>query len=172
MDRYSNEAFQKEMVILYPRLNRALTAYLSGSQLDADDILQDTLLKACRNLDRFNGDSGLYTWLYSIARNICIDEFRKQKRRNGRSPVPVEEFKLAAEPSADESENEEIMLLRKAIAGLPDKLREVVVMKAIDGMSYPEIAHITGTNEQTLKSQMFRARKLLAASLKKLGVDK
>jgi RNA polymerase sigma-70 factor (ECF subfamily) len=66
---------------------------------------------------------------------------------------------------------EEIFLLRQAIARLPEMLRSIVVMKSIDGLSYPEISEITGVNEQTLKNRMFRARKQLAESLKRLGVD-
>lgn len=170
MAGYSNEAFQKEIAILYPRLNRALTAYLAGSQIDPEDILQETFLKACRNLDRFKGESGLYTWLFSIGRNLCIDEFRKQKTNRKASYLSAEDFELESDQYESETEREEVLLLRKAIAQLPEMFREVVVLKAIDEMSYPDIAEVTGINEQTLKSRMFRARKLLAASLKRMGV--
>lgn len=172
MAGYTIEAFQKEIAGLYPRLNRALTAYLAGSKIDPEDILQETFLKACRNLDRFKGDSGLYTWLYAIARNLCIDEFRKQNHEKKISHIPVEEFELVSDQFTSDSDREEILLLRKAIAQLPKILRDVVMMKAVEQMSYPEISEITGVNEQTLKNRMFRARKLLAESLKQMGVKK
>ena len=59
----------------------------------------------------------------------------------------------------------------EAISQLPEILRSIVVMKSIDGLTYPEIADVTGVNEQTLKNRMFRARKQLAVTLKQMGVD-
>lgn len=167
MGGYSTEEFQQQIGELYPRLYRAVSAYVYGSGADPQDILQDTFLKACRNLDRFDGSSALYTWLYKIARNTCIDYFRKYKYEKKRSAFPVEEHALSdTEPQL----TEEIRLLRKAIARLPDELRELVIMKSIDEMSYQEISGITGVNEQTLKSRMLKARRLLAESLKTFGV--
>ncbi len=167
----SIESFNKQIAVLYPRLNRAVTAYLGGSRVDPEDILQETFLKAWRNLDRFKGESTLYTWLYSIARNLCIDEFRKQKTKNTISHIPVDEFELASDRFTGDSEREEVLLLRKAIAQLPEILRSIVVMKSIDEMSYVDMSDVTGINEQTLKNRMFRARKMLAENLKKMGVD-
>ncbi len=88
-----------------------------------------------------------------------------------RSATPVDEFDIAYETDSTEDKREEIQLLRKAIAELPELLRSIVVMKTIDGMTYPEISEITGVNEQTLKNRMFRARKELADSLKRMGVN-
>jgi RNA polymerase sigma-70 factor, ECF subfamily len=171
MAGYSIEAFEEEVESLYPRLNRALTAYLAGSRIDPEDILQETFLKACGNLNKFNGKSGIYTWLFSIARNLCIDEFRKQKHEKNRSHTPVDEYELASDRFSSETDREEVLILRKVISLLPEKLRSVVIMKSIDEMSYAEISEITGINEQTLKNRMFRARIMLADSLKKMGVD-
>lgn len=163
--------FEKQIEELYPRLHRSMTAYLAGSEIEAEDILQETFLKAYRNLNHFEGKSNLYTWLYSIARNLCIDQFRKRKYESNRSSIPVEEFELESDDLKSEEKKEEVLLLREAIAKLPEILRSIVVMKSIDGLSYPEISGITGINEQTLKNRMFRARKQLAVSLKQMGVD-
>lgn len=170
MGENKENEFAESIEELYPRLLRAMTAYLAGSSLEASDIIQETFLKAYRNLDSFEGKSGFYTWLYSIARNLCIDEFRKNRHENLRSPRPVEDFKLASDDYGPENRREEILLLRKAVALLPELLRTVVIMKTIDGMSYPEISEVTGINEQTLKNRMFRARKELAKNLKQMGV--
>jgi len=171
MAGYSIEKFEEEIEEIYPRLNRAMTVYLAGSEVDPEDILQETFLKAFRNLDKFKGGSGLYTWIYSIARNLCIDEFRKRKHQQNRSHVPVEEFELASDMYTSEPVNEEVLLLRKAISELPENLREILVMQAIDEMSYADISRITGINEQTLKNRTFRARKQLAVILKKMGIS-
>jgi len=172
MDSHKKEEeFKRNIGKLYPRLHRAMTAYLAGTSVEADDLLQETFLKAYSSLNSFKGNSGLYTWIYSIARNLAIDEFRKQKHEKLRSNTPVEEFQLPARPELEENNREEMILLRKAIARLPELLRSVVVMKTIDGMSYPEISEVTGINEQTLKNRMFRARKELAGILKQMGVN-
>lgn len=166
----SKKWFEEQIEELYPRLHRSMTAYLAGSGIEAEDILQETFLKAYRNLDQFEEQSNLYTWLYSIARNKCIDEFRKRKYEKRRSFTPVEEFELESDQYSSDDSREEILLLRQAIAQLPEILRSIVVMKSIDGLSYPEISEVTGINEQTLKNRMFRARKELAGILKRMGL--
>ncbi len=164
------DEFKKQIPELYPRLHRSMTAYLAGSGVEPDDVLQDTFLKAYRNIDQFEGKSGFYTWLYSIARNLSIDEFRKRKHESKRSSVPVEEFEIESDDFQSEDLKENILILRKAIAELPELLRTIVIMKTIDGMSYPEISEVLDVNEQTLKNRMFRARKELAGILEKMGV--
>ncbi len=171
MAGYSIEEFEREIKEIYPRLNRAMTAYLAGSGVDPEDIIQEAFLKAFRNLDKFKGGSGLYTWIYSIARNLCIDEFRKRKHQQNRSQIPVEDFELASDIFTSETVKEEVILLRKAISELPENLREILVMQAIDEMSYADISRITVINEQTLKNRTFRARKQLAEILKKMGIS-
>ncbi len=171
MDKNRKEDFKRCIPELYPRLHRAMTAYLAGSSVEADDILQETFLKAYHHLGSFEGKSGYYTWLYSIARNLCIDEFRKRKHEKARSSVPVEEYVLSSDEFTTDGERDDVLLLRKAIAQLPELLRSVVIMFTIDGMTYPEIAEVTGINEQTIKNRMFRARNELAVMLKKMGVD-
>lgn len=171
MDENRKDEFKRSIPGLYPRLHRAMSAYLAGSNVEADDILQETFLKAYHHLDSFEGKSGFYTWLYSIARNLCIDEFRKLKNDKNRISVPADEFELPSDSFSTENERGEILMLRKAISQLPELLRLVVVMHTIDGMTYPEIAEVTGINEQTLKNRMFRARKELADRLNKMGVN-
>ena len=170
MDRAAKETFKQEIPALYPRLHRALTAYLAGTGIEAEDILQETFLKAYKNIEQFQGASGLYTWLYSIARNLSIDEMRKLKKEKGRSATPVEEYQIASDDFSRKSDQkDEILQLRKAISLLPELLRTIVVMRSIDGLSYAEISEVTGINEQTLKNRMFRARKELAELMKKVN---
>lgn len=170
MDDNRKIEFRRAIEELYPRLYRAMSAYLAGSSVEADDILQETFLKAYRNLNHFEGKSGYYTWLFSIARNLSIDEFRKRKHEKLRSSIPIDEFELPSDTFETETEKEEILLLRRAISELPEILRSIVIMNTIDGLDYSEISEITGINEQTLKNRMFRARKELASILKQKGV--
>ncbi len=171
MGKPGKSDFDKIIEENYPRLHRSISAYLAGSSVEPDDILQDTFLKAWKKMGQFEGDSGIYTWLYSIARNLCIDEFRKRKHEKNISSKPVEEFEFAWDQFTGEDNREELLLLRKAISQLPELLRTIVVLKSIDGLTYPEIEEITGVNQQTLKNRMFRARKELAEILKNMGVD-
>lgn len=170
MDDNRKEEFRQSVGDYYPRLHRAMKAYLAGSPVEAEDIIQEAFLKAYRNLDSFKGNSGFYTWIYAIARNLAIDEFRKRKHEKLRSSMPVEEFQIPSDPADTDEVKEEILILRKAIAMLPELMRSVVVMRMVDGMSYPEIAEVTGLNEETVKNRMFRARKELAVLLKQMGV--
>lgn len=163
--------FEKQIDELYPRLHRSMTAYLAGSGVEAEDILQETFLKAYKNIDQFEGNANMYTWLYSIARNKCIDEFRKRKYESNRSSIPVEEYEIESEEFKSNDNKEDTELLKEAISKLPELLRSIVVMKSIDGLTYPEISDVTGVNEQTLKNRMFRARKQLAEILKQMGVN-
>ena len=170
MDDNRKIEFRRAIEELYPRLYRAMSAYLAGSSVEADDILQETFLKAYRNLEHFEGKSGYYTWLFSIARNLSIDEFRKRKHEKFRSPVSIDEFELPSDTFESETEKDAVLILRQAISELPELLRSIVIMNTVDGLDYSEISEITGINEQTLKNRMFRARKELATILKQKGV--
>ena len=165
------DVFKEQIQLLYPRLRRSMTIYLAGSSIQVEDLLQETFLKAWNHLDSFQDESRLYTWIYSIARNLALDEFRKKKNSIQISQLPVEEYPLAGNPLPDEQEIREVELLRRAITELPELLKSIVIMKTTEGMSYPEIAEITGVNEQTLKNRMFRARKELAERLKEMGCN-
>jgi len=170
MEDIRKREFRQSVGEIYPRLHRAMRAYLAGSSVDPEDLIQDAFLKAYKKLDSFEGQSGFYTWVYAIARNLAIDEFRKRKYEKLRVSTPSDELDLESDLSVDETEREEVLVLRKAIAMLPELMRSVVVMKMIDGLTYPEIAEVTGVNEETVKNRMFRARKELAVLMKRLGV--
>lgn len=172
MGKPTQQKFNNIVAENYPRLHRSISAYLAGSRIDPDDILQETFLKAWKNIDRFQGSSSVYTWLYSIARNLCIDEFRKRKYEKNISLIPVEEHPLTSDPSGADDSREELQLLKKAVEELPEMFRSIIILKSIDGLTYPEISEVTGVNEQTLKNRMFRAKKELAGILKKMGVSR
>jgi len=171
MGYLSRKQFERKIPDLYPRLHRSMVAFAADSNIDVDDILQETFLKAYKKIDQFDRQSSLYTWLYSIARNITIDEFRSRKRKPDRSHTPSDEFDIADDESEhNEYGHQEINELRYAISELPEILRDVVVMKTLEGLSYDEISEVTGINTETLKNRMFRAKKQLAESLSKNGV--
>lgn len=172
MGYISRKSFEKQIPELYPRLHRSITAFVAGSDVNVDDILQETFLKAYKKIDQFDGEAALYTWLYSIARNITIDEFRRQKRKPDKNYTPADEFDIADDDNGSVNYGQkEVRDLRKAVSELPEILRDIVVMKTLEGLSYDEISEVTGVNTETLKNRMFRAKKELAERLKTEPAD-
>ena len=150
-----------------PLLHRHLSRMLPSAG-DTDDVLQDTLVKAYRNLGRFRGESKLSTWLYHIATNEALSWLRSSKRRAQRftSLGLAEEtgFQPVAEPfvNADEIQRK----LRRAITELPDKQRAVFLLRYYEEMPYREISEITGTSEGALKASYHLAAKKIEQKIK------
>ena len=125
---------------------------------DANDLTQETFIKAWQALQNFRGDAQLFTWLYRIATNECLNFLNKKKRRFFLPIGDVEEElleKLAANPviSGDEIQ----LKLQKAILKLPNKQRIVFNMKYFDDLKYEDIAEITGTSVGALKASYHHA---------------
>ncbi|MCO6500081.1 MAG: RNA polymerase sigma factor [Vicingus serpentipes] len=127
---------------------------------DADDVLQNTLIKTWKGLSNFKAESKLYTWLYRIATNESIT-FLNQKRKRFFIPIVDVEQELAQSLESDEYyTGDEIQLkLQKAILTLPEKQRLVFNMKYYEEMKYEEIADILGTSIGALKASYHHAVK-------------
>ncbi len=120
---------------------------------DADDVLQNTFLKAWSNLDSFRNDSKLSTWLYRIAINESLDFVRKKKSHNILdSDTDCTEIakQLIADTYFDGDET--AAMLQEAIAKLPETQRTVFNLRYFDNMKYSEISRILGTSEGALKA--------------------
>ena len=133
---------------------------------DANDLLQNTFLKAWSNLDSFRGDAKLSTWMYKIAVNECITFLNKQRAVNN---VPLDDTDtyllqtLKADEFFDGDEIDE--KLQKAILSLPEKQRIVFMMKYNDDMKYEEISEVLGTSVGALKASYHHAVKKIEAFL-------
>jgi RNA polymerase sigma-70 factor (ECF subfamily) len=128
------------------------------------DATQDTFLTAFRKAGQFQGNSELGTWLYRIAINTCYDQIRRWKRRPS-EPIPdhlelVDEYAESTVESA--GYRHEILA---ALATLPVEFRSAVVLSDIEGLPLPEIALALGVPVGTVKSRVFRGRRMLAARL-------
>lgn len=132
---------------------------------DADDLLQNTFIKAWMNIEYFRGDAKISTWLYRIALNECLTFTSKQQ-----ITVPMEEYieskaeEIAGDPyfSGDEIQ----LLLQKALLTLPEKQRMVFNMRYYDDMSYDEMSQIFGTSVGALKSSYHIAVKKIEEYIK------
>ena len=135
-----------------------------GDREQALDATQETFLTAFRKAAQFKGNSALGTWIYRIAVNTCYDQLRKQKRRRA-DPMPehLEPIDQAAEDAVESAGlRPEI---QQALAGIPEDFRVAVVLSDIEGMGLPDVAELLGVPVGTVKSRVFRGRRLLAREL-------
>jgi RNA polymerase sigma-70 factor (ECF subfamily) len=146
-----------------------LCRYMLRDLQDAQDAAQEVFLKAYRGLEGFRPDASLYTWLYRIAVNTCLDYKRKSRREAFRSEPLTEDL-----PSGDRSpqqlyESRKITeAIQIALEKLPEKLRAAIVLREIEELSYEEIAKALHTSVGTVKSRISRAREQLRHLLKKI----
>ena len=135
------------------------------------DLTQDTFVRAYGAWNEFRGDSQIYTWLYRIAINLCHNHQKKMRRRNQAERYWIdapnengeggEGFQIADErplPGQLVESGEVRVRLREVLAELPDNYRTVIVLRDIEGLSYEEIARITDSTLEAIKSRLFRAR--------------
>ena len=136
-----------------------LAARQLGSHADADDVVQETLLRAWLALPRFRGDAQLSTWLYRIALN-AIHDLRARARPTAELPAEVPEPRDAVELGLLSSD------LQLALDALEPDFRLAVVLTDVLGVPYAEAADMLGVPEGTVKSRVFRGRRELSASLR------
>lgn len=142
-----------------------------GNKQDAEDCVQEALIKAYRSLTSYSFKAAFYTWLYRIAVNTCLDYHRKHSRWTVYSideTIDTGENKIQAQYADDqplpdeEVEKRELqILIREAIADLPAKMRQIVVLRDLEGMPYKELAELLDISEGTVKSRLSRARQQL-----------
>lgn len=125
---------------------------------DANDVIQNTFIKIHLNIDKFKGDSSLFTWMYRIATNESINFINSKSSKMGLQDQEWIESKaqgLKADSYFDG--DEAALILQKLVAKLPEKQRIVFNMKYFDGMSYQTISEILGTSEGALKASYHHA---------------
>lgn len=167
---------ERAFEILVQRHKNPLTNYVFRFLGDFDacsDVVQETMIKFYRYKDNYSSVAKFSTWIYTIAGNLARTEYRRRKRRNFLSINDYgEDHKIFDIP--DESYRPDVMtdsgikdeLIQKALLKVKEDFREVVILRDIEGMSYEEIAEITGLNEGTVKSRINRGRAKLQELLK------
>ncbi|MDW8051857.1 MAG: sigma-70 family RNA polymerase sigma factor [Armatimonadota bacterium] len=157
------------------KVYRSLLRVCGGNPDTTQDVLQDALLNAFKALQQFRGDANFATWLYTIARRLCIRARRELDRFYSLDdPLNSEEGKTILRQLIDEYskdpegiviENDLRERVQRAVAELPDSLRPVLELRDIQGLSTEETAKQLGLTEAAVKARLHRARELLRQKL-------
>lgn len=146
----------------------------------AEDITQEVFLRVCKVADRYSKKAKFTTWLYTIARNLCIDHLRKGKGKThipidghgkeddaGHAPIDFLPDTKHHSASSETLRKEFLEALDKALEALPDEQREVFIMREVSGLKFREIAEVVGVSEGTIKSRMRYALQQLRGHMAK-----
>lgn len=136
---------------------------------EAEDLVQEIFLKVSRMLDRYDRQSPFRPWLLQVARNHVIDHHRSHRREKAATSeldaMPYEPASTAPSQAASLLQRQRQDAVRGAVAQLPPKLREAVLLRDVEGLEYEEIAAVTGQPLGTVKSRINRGRLQLAEML-------
>ena len=147
---------------------RAFAISLSGNVDRADDLVQETLLRAWANLNSFEPGTNMSAWLFTILRNLFRSEYRKRRREVADSEGTYAET-LKTQP--EQTSRVEFEEFRTALAKLPADQREALILVGASGFSYEEAAGICGCAVGTIKSRVNRARTRLAELMSIESID-
>jgi RNA polymerase sigma-70 factor, ECF subfamily len=150
-----------DLIAVIPNL-RAFAVSLCGNPDRADDLVQETLVKAWSNLGSFVEGTNLPAWLFTILRNIYYSEYRKRRREVADSDGAIA-AKLATAPA--QNGHMDLLDFRVALQQLPPDQREALILIGASGLSYEEAAQICGCAVGTMKSRVNRARNRLSELL-------
>ncbi|WP_298881442.1 sigma-70 family RNA polymerase sigma factor [uncultured Polaribacter sp.] len=150
----------------YKNMVYSLAYKMTKNKEEAEEISQDTFIKAFKNLSKFKGDSKFSTWLYRIAYHTSLDAIKKNKKNN--SNVEINEFTFNQIQSVENilegiERKERSIILSGCLDKLPEEERSIIWMFYYDELSLKEITEITDFSEANLKVKLHRARKKLLA---------
>lgn len=157
------------LVASYEKFIFNVACKMFSNSEDASDIAQEALIKAYKNIDKFDFNSSFSTWLYRITVNACIDEMRRRKGRESISidaedeesglAVQIEDTSLGAEERV--IQNETVSEVRTAIDKLSEEHKTVIILRDLQDMTYEQVAQTLDLSIGTVKSRLARARKSL-----------
>ncbi len=169
-------SFEREALVHLDALYR-VALRLTGNPADADDLVQETVLKAFRAWDQYERGTNAKGWLLTILRNSFINEYRRRARHPENVDLDtIEPFAVFGDIQEEDPQgaffdkivDDEVL---RAIDALPEVFRETVVLSDVEGMSYQEIARILDVPVGTVKSRLFRARQMLQGKLYDYAVN-
>jgi len=157
-----NKKAQHKLYKMYSKAMYNIAIRMTGDRETAEDILQDAFIKAFTEIEKLIDEKAFGGWLKRIVINRCLDEIRKQKN--------VASFDMLAEKHSEIAEeineNVDVEMVHNMIKRLPEGARQVLVLRALEGYRYAEIAERLDITESTAKTQFFRAKQLLGKMIK------
>lgn len=170
------EGFEQEALVHLDTLYR-VALRLTGNAADAEDLVQETMLRAYRSWERYTPGTNAKGWLLTILRHLFINEYRRKRRHPETVDVDtIEPFALFQEVQEEDPQgaffdkivDDEVL---RAVDQLPEAFREAVTLSDVEGMSYEEVAKVLDVPVGTVKSRLFRGRRLLQAKLYEYAVS-
>ena len=184
MNAFSSEDVDRNLdfdalVIKYEKKIFNVIYRFLGDYEDATDLTQEVFISAFKHYDRFRGDAKVFTWLYQIARNLCINKVRQRDRQRTLriesldQPRDIDNDEGMTREVADYTHSPQNVLEDKelrqrilaAIDSLPPDYKEVVILREFQNMSYNEIVEVTGLTLENVKTRLSRARGMLRRKL-------
>lgn len=161
-----------ELVALYGRRLYNLAYQFTGDLAEAEDVTQEIFVRLYENLRRYRGEMPLVAWALRLSKNLCIDHYRRARRRGrGRrvSEEMLDRLPAAEDPQADAQRRQQLRLVYRALDEMPEPLAAAVLLRDLQGFSYEEAAAALDVPMGTLKSRLNRARLELAGRVERLG---
>ena len=157
-------SFKRQQIVSeIPRLRRFARA-LAGDVVLADDLVQDCLERALSRQQQWQVGSNMRAWLFTILRNLYINQLRQNKRRGPELPYD-ETLDFAGSSAPNQEQNLALRDLKLALARLPNEQREVLLLVGLEGMSYKETSEILAIPVGTVMSRLSRGRESLRQSM-------
>lgn len=179
----STEVFDKLIELYSPKLYQAAYGIL-GNRQDAEEVVQDTFVRAYKGLNKFRGDASFETWIYRITINLSRNKYHWNRRRGSEINLSIsqplansddtrknEDMDIADKSSGPDSiiEKDEFEKnIAKAFEKLPENLRETMILRHVDDMPYEQIAELLECKVGTVKSRIARGREYLRQILKNI----
>ena len=161
-----------ELLGMHEKKMYAVCLRMCANTEDAQDCLQEAMLRIFRSISSFKGQSTFSTWVYRVTMNTCLDELRKKKNKQSTSLDGLLETGWSPANEDDTPERHAIAgekreAIRSAIAELPEDMRSAIVLRDVQGFSYDEISSILGINVGTIKSRISRGREKLREKIRR-----
>lgn len=170
-----DEGAFEQLLLAHQKSVYNLCLRMAGNPDDALDLSQEAFIRAWRALGQYQFDAAFSTWLFRLTSNVCIDFLRKQKRQQHMSLTATDEDESGEEfavpdpapgPEEQAVHNERRQAVAQAMAALPGDYRAVMQLRAVEALSYEQIAEILDIKVGTVKSRLARARAQLRKILK------
>lgn len=168
--RQGEDEAWRELVDRFGQKVYSVAYHFTLKREDAEELSQEIFLKIFESLDRYNGGFPLIAWIVALARNLCIDRYRRRKREHSFRFVSDDAvapmLRSADDPAAEALKKERTKILFSALAEIPEDLAEILVLRDLDGLAYEEIGKALELPDGTVKSRLFRARAEVARKVR------